>query len=208
MFRIRHGPSGWLPAERIRTLASAGNEWYPNQASSGTLYFGSERREGNRGPEGTSDLWRSRRLGDSFGPPENLGAVVNTEGQDIEPWVAPDESYLVFASKGRTDTLGSYDLYVSYQCEGAWTTPHPLGGGVNSPGWEFAARFSPDGKTFFFASNRSASPRGSKIGLRGREGYTHLVDRLRSPGNGLFDIYRIDASALGLASPCPKGRSG
>ena len=65
--------------------------------------------------------------------------------------------------------------------------------------------FSGVGKTFFFASNRSEAHTESAASLQGRDGYTRLLDRLRAPGNGLFDIYRIDASALGLASPCPKG---
>lgn len=208
IFRMRRKPGGWLPAERIANLASPGNEWFPNQARSGTLYFGSERREGNRGADGTSDLWRTSWLGDHFDPPENLGPVINTEGQDIEPWIAPDESYLVFASKGRPDTLGSYDLYASFQCDGAWTPPRPLGGGVNSTGWEFAGRFSPDGATFFFVSNRTEPAAAPAPVLRGRQGYEQLLDRVRSPGNGLFDIYQVPAFALGLVSPCPPALSG
>lgn len=204
LFRMRRkAEGGWLPAERIGELASPGNEWFPNQARSGTLYFGSERRDGNLGPEGTADLWRARWLGERFGPPENLGPAINTEGQDIEPWIAPDESYVVFASKGRPDTLGSYDLYVSFQCGGSWTPPRPLSGGVNSAGWEFAGRFSPDGASFFFASNRTEPAKAPAASLRGRPGYERLLERLHAPGNGLFDIYQVPTSTLGLVSPCP-----
>lgn len=209
LFRMRRTPAGWGPAERIAELAGPGNEWFPNQAASGTLYFGSERREGNLGPKGTADLWRARWLGTRFAEPENLGPTINTAGEDIEPWIAPDESYLVFSSKGRSDTLGSYDLYVSYQCDGAWTTPRPLGGGVNSPQWDFAGRFSPDGATFYFASNRPRPARaGQAAPLRGRDGYRALLDELRAPGNGLFDIYAAAAADLGLASPCARRPPG
>jgi len=147
LFRIRRRVGGWGPVERIAELSSPGNEWFPNQSANGTLYFGSERREGNFGPAGTADLWRARWLGERFAPPENLGSRINTAGEDIEPWVAPDESYLVFASKGRADSLGSYD--------------------------------------------------------RGHQGYGQLLERLRAPGNGLFDVHSIATDALGLASPCP-----
>ena len=41
-----------------------------------------------------SDLWRARWLCDHFGEPENLGEAINTKGEDIEPWISPDESTL------------------------------------------------------------------------------------------------------------------
>jgi dipeptidyl aminopeptidase/acylaminoacyl peptidase len=218
LFRMRRTPTaaGWGAPERIAELSSPGNEWFPTQTSDGTLYFGSERRVGNLGPEGTSDLWRARWLGDRFGEPENLGRVINGEGQEIEPWVAPDESRLVFAAKGRPDSLGSYDLYVSYRCGDAWSQPRPLGPGVNSSAWEFGGRFSPDGAVFFFTSNHAserfigfhdASERitGPAILRREYDSYRGLLERLRSPGNGLFDIYAVETAALGLADPCAPG---
>ncbi len=205
LFHMRRRSGRWGPAERITELSSPGNEWLPNQAQDGTLYFGSERREGNLGPEGTADLWSAEWLGDHFGPPVSLGPVINTAGQDIEPWIAPDESLLVFAAKGRPDGQGSYDLHASFRCEGAWTPPRPLGAGVNSPAWDFAGRFSPDGNTFFFASNRTRTPLGATTRLGGTEGYRRLLEQLRSPGNSLFDIYAVEAAALGLSSPCPSG---
>jgi len=198
IFRMRRVGNGWSAPERVRELASPGNEWFPNQAADGTLYFGSERREGNLGPDGTADLYRARWLGDRFAPPENLGPAVNTAGQDIEPWIAPDQSYLVFASKGRTDSR-SYDFYVSRRSGNGWSEPRPLGGGVNSAGWEFAGRFSPDGRTFLFASNKTLEPDASTLG--GRTGYLRLLDRLRAPGNGLFDIYSVPTESLDLDAP-------
>ena len=197
IFRMKRTKTGWTEPERVRELSSPGNEWFPNQAASGTLHFGSERREGNLGPEGTADLWRARWLGDHFAAPESLGPMINAAGQDIEPWIAPDESFLVFAAKGRKDSKGSYDLYVSARKGETWSEPRPLGGGVNTAGWEFGARFSPDGKTFFYASNHASEPPSER--LSGREGYARLLkERLRAPGNGLFDIYAIPTDALGL----------
>jgi WD40-like Beta Propeller Repeat len=203
VFRIRRRHEAWGEPERIREVSSAGNEWFPNQAANGTLYFGSERRAGNRGPAGTADLWRARWLGDHYAEPESLGAAINSAGQEIEPWIAPDESLLVFAAKGRADSLGSYDLYASRACDGEWSAPQPLGGGVNSQAWDFGGRFSPDGATFYFGSNRSIEP--APLRLQGTAGYRALVARLRAPGNGLFDLYAVAATALALPAPCPAG---
>jgi hypothetical protein len=201
IFRMRRADDGWTAPERVVDVASPGNEWYPVETANGTLYFGSERRSGNLGPEGTSDLWRARKAGDGFAPPENLGPVLNGAAQEIEAWVAPDETMLVYAAKDRADGLGSYDLYASRRCDGAWTAPRPLAGGVNTPGWEFGPRFSEDGATFYFGSNVAAPP--ATRTLQDTAGYAELTQRLRSPGNGLFDVYAADAAALALPD-CPR----
>jgi len=200
IFRMQRAGDAWSRPQRVAELSSPGNEWYPNQAADGTLYFGSERRPGNLGPEETSDLWRARWLGDRFDQPENLGPVINTDREDIEPWISPDGTSLVFAAKGRDDSLGSYDLYASRLCDGVWTKPQPLAGGVNTAGWEFGARFSPDGATFYYGSNVADAPVDRT--LAAAPGYRELIERLRSPRNGLFDIYSVPATALGIAPSC------
>jgi hypothetical protein len=44
---------------------------------------------------------------------ENLGAVVNGDRNDFEPFIAPDESFLIFMS-GRLGGQGLGDLWVTY----------------------------------------------------------------------------------------------
>ncbi len=187
---------GWGPPRHLSELSSPGFEWFPSLTTSGTIYFGSERPGG----KGKSDLWRAEWRGDRFGPPENLGEVINTADQEIEPYISPDERFLIFAAKGRPDAKGAYDLFVSFRCEGTWTAPRPLGAGVNSAGWDFGARLSPDGRYLFFTSNRSefsaAPPRPRTT--------AELTRALEAPGNGLRDVYRVDVQALDLRSPCAK----
>ncbi|HEY9426169.1 MAG TPA: hypothetical protein VIR34_03375 [Gemmatimonadaceae bacterium] len=191
---MHRGPGGWGEPEHLDRLASDGYEWFPTVTRSGTIYFGSERREGNHGPAGTSDLWRSRLVNGHYTEPENLGDVINTSGQDIEGYIAPDESFLIFSSNGRRDTRGSYDLYISYQRDGRWTEPRNLGDTINSDGWEFGAKISPDGKYLFFTSNRTMLDKP----LPRRLDYDELIKALRAPGNGLRDVYQVDVSAVGL----------
>jgi hypothetical protein len=73
---------------------------------------------------------------------------------------------------------------------------------VNSLGWDFGGRFSPDGRSFFFTSNRSDWPAARTRSWTARE----LDKALASPGNGLRDVYQVPASALDLRSPCSDGR--
>lgn len=200
IWRIPIGEDGaWGEPEHVAELASDGFEWFPNMTADGWLYFGSERGDGNLGAEGTSDLWRSRLVDGEFTPPENLGPVINTADQDIEPWISADGRLLIFASKGHPDTRGSYDLYVSHLCDDAWSEPRNLGEAVNSTNWDFGPRPSPEGEYLFFTSNRGFTDRP----LDHRLTYAELTDKIRSPGNGLRDVYRIEMTALDLASPCP-----
>ena len=190
--------SGWGPPRHVAELSSPGDEWFPTMTDDGTLFFGSERPGG----KGKCDLWQARWQGDRFGPPENLGEPINTPDQEIEPWISPDGRTLIFSGKGRRDGSGEYDLFVSFRCGPRWTEPRALGAGVNSSGWDFGPRFSPDGRTFFFTSNRSAWPASRPRALSASE----LERVLRSPGNGLRDVYEIPAAALDLRSPCPDPR--
>ena len=172
----------------VAELSSPTDEWFPTLADDGTMYFGS----GRDGGMGGSDVWRARWLGDRFGVPENLGAEINSAAEEIEPLIAPDGKRLVFAAKGRPDSLGSYDLYVARMGEGGWQAPAHLPAPINSSAWEFGPRLSPDGKWFMFTSNRGF---GSQP-LPRRLDFDELEHKLRAPGNGLRDIYVIDAGAL------------
>lgn len=155
------------------------DEWFPNLAADGTLYFGS----GRPGGHGKTDLYRARRAAGKFAEPENLGPNVNTAADEFEGCIAPDQSFLVFMALGRPDGRGGGDLYISYQKDGRWTPAKNLGPTINRPGLEIGPALSPDGKYFFFSSVRRAGefPAGKR------------PDR---PRNGLGDIYQLDIEAL------------
>ena len=196
IWTIKKTAGGWTEPEHIDALSSPGDEYFPVVSDSGNLYFGSERPGG----KGKGDIWMSRRVNGRYTEPVNLGDAINTPEQEVEAWVAPDESVMILAASGRKDSLGSYDFYVTRNCGGSWTPPKNLGEPVNSRGWELSPRFTPDGKYFLFTSSRSI------FGMRDhRFSLGELHRALGSPGNGLRDIYRMDASALSLGAPCGSG---
>jgi hypothetical protein len=198
IWRLHRAADGWGRPEHVPELSGDGFEWYPNMTADGWLYFGSERAEGNLGAPGTSDLWRARLQAGHFAAPENMGPVLNTAGQDIEPWISADGRLLFFASNGRKDTRGSYDIYVSRRCGDAWSAPHNLGLQVNSTAWDFGPRPSPDGRFLFFTSNRVSGERTPGRALR----YDELLARVRAPGNGSRDVYRVQMDALEFGPGC------
>ena len=101
---------------------------------------------------------------------------------------------MIVAAAGRQDGKGAFDLYVSYNNKGAWTRPENLGDTINSSGWDFSPKISPDGKYLFFTSNRGFADKP----LERRLTYEELIAHLHRSGNGLRDIYQVDINALKL----------
>ena len=167
---------------------TSGEEWYPTVAADGTLYFGSDRGKGG------TDIYRSRFVDGKYLEPENLGESINTQYEEFEPYIAPDQSYLIFMAV-RPDGLGGSDLYISYQQNGNWTKAVNLGDKINSKGSEYSPIVSPDGKYFFWSSTRSLVLPSQTKPLT----YAELLMKLRSPGNGLGDIYQVDITALNIS---------
>jgi Tol biopolymer transport system component len=188
IWTVERTASGWGEPRHVAELSSPTDEWFPTLTADGTMYFGS----GRDGGLGGSDIWRAQRVDGVFQAPENLGAPVNSPGEEIEAFVTPDESLLVIAAKNRGDALGSYDLYLSRRGPDGWTEPQNPGAPINSPAWEFSPRMSPDGALFFFTSNRGFG----STPLKRRLTFDALVERIRSPGNGLRDIYVMDAAVF------------
>lgn len=127
------------------------NENYPMVTQSETLYFLSN---GHRG-YGKLDIFRSEWRDGRYAMPENLGNSVNSEYNDFDPYVLPDESTLIFSSSDRPDGFGSGDLYISFRkSDGMWTKAVNMGPEVNSSAIEYCPKCSPDGKLLFFTSGR------------------------------------------------------
>ena len=157
-------PSGWSEPRDIGVAVNGpdGGAAFASVTNDGTLYFFANR-----------DIYRAKRTADGYAQPENLGPPVNSEANEFDGYIAPDESYLVFASD-RPGGFGQADLYISERKNGAWTAPRNLGPKINSGDSECCPAVSPDGKYFFFTS-------------QGRR-------------NGIF---RIDIAALGLGPARP-----
>jgi Tol biopolymer transport system component len=112
---------------------------------------------------GRTDVWRSPNLDGVYGEAENLGDPVNTEVSDFDPFVAPDESYLIVCQEFEGG-FGKSDLYVYFQREDrSWTAGINLGEAVNSPDFEARPYVTPDGQFLFFTSNREESEGGAGI---------------------------------------------
>lgn len=171
---------GWSAPVNASALNSDAGEYYPSIAADGTLYYDSARRGGH----GRADVYRAPLVNGQYGEPVNLGVPVNSEFNEGDAVIAPDQSVLILTITGRADDAGRGDLYIAEQRDGRWTPPARLPDGVNSPALEFCPSLSPDRRTFYFTSTRA--------GASGRpKDYAELLARLRGVRNGLGNIYQV-----------------
>lgn len=113
-------------------------------ATSGTLYFDSF------SPELDVPLRYSRLVNGTYEEPKELGAQFAVGRYNAHPYIAPDESYVIWDSR-REDGFGTSDLYISYRLQdGSWGQAINLGDKINTVHAENYPTVSPDGKFLFF----------------------------------------------------------
>ena len=114
------------------------------------LYFVSE----SFGGFGGKDIYRVRMFSAiSFGAIENLGPEINTEGDEMFPYVR-DSVTIYFASNGHPG-LGGLDIFEAKQdSAGKWKVQN-MGVPINSPADDFGITFEGDNERGFFSSNRN-----------------------------------------------------
>ncbi len=173
-------PGGWSqpenPGRNINT-----DQWESQPCLSPDkrdLYFTSKRFGGYGG----SDIYVSHlQPNGRWGPPENLGPGINTPGDEQCPFIHADNQTLYFTSS-HWQGYGDEDLfYVRKQPDarpddprlndsvgqavgwGKWTAPVNLGYPINTIDREGTLFIAADGKTAYYASDRSDSKGGLDI---------------------------------------------
>ena len=115
-----------------------------------TLYFASDRP----GTLGQSDIYKvSINPNGGYGPPENLGNTINTEGKETYPYMT-SENEIYFASDGHPG-LGGLDVFVGkIENDGTISNIQNVGADINSPKDDFAYIIDPVSRRGYFSSNK------------------------------------------------------
>ncbi|MDE3003187.1 MAG: hypothetical protein OXU33_13095 [Gemmatimonadota bacterium] len=174
---VNRGENGWGPPTPLVGLVNqprsetgdfvTGSELGPVMLLDGSILFWSR-----SDPDWGADIYRSELLADgTYEQPVPLR--INSTGEETNVAMSPDGRFLIFQAYRDASAPGNQDLYVSRQNEHGWDAPVPLPSPVNSPANDGFPSFSPDGRFFFFASDRSA-----------RGGY--------------YDIWYVGSDMLGL----------
>ena len=114
------------------------------------LYFSSNRPGGFGG----MDLYVSTFINNKWSDPVNLGPKVNTDKNDVFPFIHTDGK-VFFTSNGRKDGIGGLDIYFTMKTDTGWLTPQLLPEPINSRSDDFGIIVEKDKKTGYFSSNRA-----------------------------------------------------
>jgi outer membrane protein OmpA-like peptidoglycan-associated protein/tetratricopeptide (TPR) repeat protein len=147
-------PTGW--SEPINLGANINTEFWESSPSlspdKNALYFSSNREGGYGG----KDLYVSYRLPDGkWSAAVNMGADVNTAGDEIAPFIHADNQTLYYTSNGLPG-YGGTDIYMMRKiAEKQWNKPENLGYPINTIENEGSLFVASDGISAYYASDRA-----------------------------------------------------
>ena len=114
-----------------------------------TLYYSSDMPGGF----GNYDIYKSELKEDgTIGSPVNLGQKINTEEQEVFPYMCCDNT-LYFSSNGHLG-LGGLDVFYSKNIDNKWSNVRNVGIPVNSNSDDFAFKMDEECTNGFISSNR------------------------------------------------------
>jgi ankyrin repeat protein len=145
---VARGSQGWSEPQIIEGGPNTLDlHWEFSVAAKGSIYT-----------PGDGEIHVSRLVDGVYQAPKNLGEPVNSDANEMMPFIAPDDSYLIFARARHPENLGYIDLWISFRDESSgWTVPVNLGQPVNTRANEICPIVSPDGKYLFFNSSRAGN---------------------------------------------------
>jgi Tol biopolymer transport system component len=155
LYRVIRDGLGWSAPERLPDAVNiAASVWRPSIAADGSIYFCViTKTEDSR----TMRLWRSAFDSGTYQPAAPLPFSLDSM-RDVDPEVAPDQSYILFASAGRAAIDDPHEhLYMAVRNGDAWGPVVP----IQFPGNEALGvddnepRLSPGQRMLYFTSDRS-----------------------------------------------------
>src|SRR4030095_16045848 len=188
MWRLdRRGDSWSEPVRLPPTVNRSTTIFAPAVVADGSVYFMDRYGEKPR-----FRLYRSQYRAGTYEAAQPLqfsdGATT-----DVDPTVAPDESFMIFGS-GRPPARG-IDLFLVRREGSNWGQPIHLGVELNTPGSDAEPRLSPDLKTLYFSSERTVPITYPRSLEQARED----LERMQAWDNGQYNIWYVPLAALAQA---------
>lgn len=166
-------PDGWSDFKRLGAAFEDIRIMRVTESAQNTIVFDEASENGT--------LRYSRMIDGKREDPKPLPAVINTGEWNAHPFIAPDETYIIWDGQRGIEGRNA-DLFISFkQPDGNWGEAKKFGDGINTSMADFAAFVTPDGKYLFF--NRT-------VGVDG-------------DGNSNVDIMWVDAKVIEDLRPTP-----
>jgi hypothetical protein len=171
------GTPQWLPP----AINDDDSIFSPSVAANGDIYFMKPVP-----PKGSFEIFRSHYVHGAYQPAE-LMPFSDPQYGNVDPAVAPDQSFIVFSSN-RSSTNSGRGLFISFRHGDTWTVPVNLDPLYGLPGGEIEAKLGPDGHTLYY-SNAEVVPPSSPATQSD-------IDDMLSWNNGLVHIWKIDLAPV------------
>lgn len=150
------------------------NTGYPSLTPDGTaMYFCSDMSGGYGG----MDIYVSYKTGDSWSAPQNLGAKVNTAGDEIAPFI---DGNALYYSSNYLPGFGGMDIYRAEKVNGKWDKVLHLGTGVNSSSDDYGLVFHNNG-IGYLTSNRTGNADIYKVEITSERIEIVVIDERGQP---------------------------
>jgi outer membrane protein OmpA-like peptidoglycan-associated protein len=146
---------------------------------------------------GSCDLYESKKVGDDWSIPRNLGRNVNSASWESQPSLSADGRTLYFVSDRRAG-LGMRDIWVStMDDQGQWSKAVNAGKEINSPYDEISPFIHANNKTLFFATNGRPGFGGYDIFFSERDTTWSTPKNLGAPINDHEEQFSLFITADG-----------
>jgi dipeptidyl aminopeptidase/acylaminoacyl peptidase len=204
LWYVERKGDGWSEPRRYPdAINSESSVFSPSLTARGALYFMKPTHDSGR-----FHIYRTEIQNAEPGPIQRLPFNLDERWSDVDPTVAPDESFVVFSSNRPPAATGDMDLFIVFRAGDGWGEPLHLGPVVNSASGEIEARLAPDGHTLYFSSRRTMALTFPKSKAFTAES----LAQMEAWGNGLSHIWRVDLAPVLAAhgvrpsssSACPR----
>ena len=144
---VERTASGWTRPEPIAaTVDDRMTKGQVSVARGGNIYFTARVLT-----ERTVAIWMCRFSGGHYSPPEKLAGPIGEVPLLVDPWVDPEERFLLVSFPPPEGPPTLTDIGICRRREdGSWDKPARLGAGVNTGAFERFPSLSRDGKHLFF----------------------------------------------------------
>ncbi len=139
------------PRSAGESINSEKDEYYISISNNETIYYVSNVHTSEEN-KWDFDLYYAASANGKFTKPVRMGDSVNSEHFECDPFVSPDETYLIFCSS-RPGGYGQGDLYISFKNDNnTWSKAINMGSILNTEHHEFCPFVTKDGNYFFYTS--------------------------------------------------------
>ncbi len=142
--------NGWSnPVNLGAPFSSSVLGWQASITKGRTIYFVRA-----TGGFGSHDIYRAECINGSYSSAEKLGPPINSDIDDWQVFIDPDDEYIIFGRWQQPDPSHENGLYVSFRKQDeSWSEPVNMGAAINGDHGGYWPYVSPDKKYFFFVSD-------------------------------------------------------